>query len=377
MTKLVAEELRKAVIKGFGTDLMNMDYDTPDYNMLTQLEKNVFHFSGAKNYQQLKSMSLALKDKNGLVRTFSDFKMDALSINQEYNGRNLATEFETAIGSGQMAGKWVDIEANKGAAPLLRYDTVGDSRVRPSHKILDGIIRPVDDSFWNTYYPPNGWNCRCDVTQLLHGTPTRADQVQTPDDVPAIFQTNLAKDGLVFPANHPYYIDCPAAILKQAETLINNVYSKITRTKSMNADVYVASLADKNDLAQNIQLSRQLAEFGEEVYIRPHTNETHAKNPELKIGGTIGDFKVDPKLTTIEKFVRNSIDGANKQACNIPVIVIDAKRYNKEEIWQALYGELKSPTRKKNISHVWLMLDKQLIKFSRAQIMKNLKDLLP
>ena len=41
-----------------------------------------------------------------------------------------------------------------------------------SYKILEAIVRPVDDQFWNTYYPPNGWNCRCSVEQLSDGVET-------------------------------------------------------------------------------------------------------------------------------------------------------------------------------------------------------------
>ena len=54
--------------------------------------------------------------------------------------------------------------------PMLTYQTVGDGRVRPEHAMLDEISRPVGDKFWNTYFPPNGWNCRCTVLQTVYRT---------------------------------------------------------------------------------------------------------------------------------------------------------------------------------------------------------------
>jgi hypothetical protein len=46
------------------------------------------------------------------------------------------------------------------------YDAVNDSRTRPSHLALDGVIRPVGDPFWNTHSPPLGHRCRCVLRSL-------------------------------------------------------------------------------------------------------------------------------------------------------------------------------------------------------------------
>lgn len=65
-----------------------------------------------------------------------------------------------------MAGKWEKFQRNKDSRPYLMYDAINDSRVRPAHLAMDGIIRPVGDSFWNAHLPPNGINCRCSIISL-------------------------------------------------------------------------------------------------------------------------------------------------------------------------------------------------------------------
>ncbi len=62
-----------------------------------------------------------------------------------------------------MAGRWAQIQDNKKHQPFLQYRTAGDSRVRPMHRLWNGLIYRVDDPFWQTHYPPNGWGCRCTV----------------------------------------------------------------------------------------------------------------------------------------------------------------------------------------------------------------------
>lgn len=44
-----------------------------------------------------------------------------------------------------------------------QYQTAGDSHVRETHMAMDGRVFPADSKVWNTWYPPNGFGCRCTV----------------------------------------------------------------------------------------------------------------------------------------------------------------------------------------------------------------------
>lgn len=75
--------------------------------------------------------------------------------------RRLKTIFDTNMRTSYAAGRWERIQRSKRAFPFLEYVTVDDARVRPQHHAWHGTILPVDDPWWDTHYPPNGWGCRC------------------------------------------------------------------------------------------------------------------------------------------------------------------------------------------------------------------------
>lgn len=77
----------------------------------------------------------------------------------------LQTIFRTNLQGAYAVGAWDMIQSQAEEAPYLIYDAVDDHRTRPEHAALDGTVLPVDDVFWRTHYPPNGWNCRCGVNQ--------------------------------------------------------------------------------------------------------------------------------------------------------------------------------------------------------------------
>lgn len=80
--------------------------------------------------------------------------------------RRLRTIFRVNLRTAYAAGHWSRIVDHAQRAPYLLYDAVLDERTRPDHRSWDGIVLRWDDPWWQTHYPPNGWNCRCSVVQL-------------------------------------------------------------------------------------------------------------------------------------------------------------------------------------------------------------------
>lgn len=86
---------------------------------------------------------------------------------EDANPYHLRTNFDTAANGSYHAAMWHEIQEYAEIFPYLRYVTMQDDLVREDHAILDGTIAAVDDPFWSVYYPPNGYNCRCSVEQLM------------------------------------------------------------------------------------------------------------------------------------------------------------------------------------------------------------------
>jgi len=84
----------------------------------------------------------------------------------EVNPTRLRTIFDTNIATAYAAGKWEKIEKTSAALPYLLY-MLGPSFIhREEHVALAGLLLPVDDQFWEKFFPPNGYGCKCWVRQI-------------------------------------------------------------------------------------------------------------------------------------------------------------------------------------------------------------------
>lgn len=299
--------------------------------MLRHLHRNVYQFSVAKNYSQMRALTDALTDDEGRVRPFSDLQIEALKIDRKYNVDYLRAEYDTAVGAAEMASEWAALE-RQGGNPMLRYVTAGDERVRESHRVLDGLQRPMNDPIWNDIYPPNGWRCRCTVT-VVAGAATPDRQIRLPKDIPPMFRTNLAKTGMLFPKGHPYFKGIDNKKLVKALEYIpaKNTYMTVETPNGYEIDINC--MHNDSETAKNVAAVDVLLKNGivEEVKLLPdiHGSEVAArkmfypagelppdpmKNADALLDGHVWEIK-----TTVPKNIVHNINKAASQSRRVVI----------------------------------------------------------
>ena len=92
--------------------------------------------------------------------------------------------YNTNLRTARAAGQWDRISRNADLLPYLVYELGPSERHREEHAAWAGLCLKVDDPFWNTHYPPNGWGCKCRVRQVAappEGARTKAPRVELRD----------------------------------------------------------------------------------------------------------------------------------------------------------------------------------------------------
>lgn len=189
------------------------------------LENNAFIFSGFKTFHSMREIGLSMVTDKGEIKPFNQFLNDVQTINKKYNHNYLYAEYNHAVGTSLMAAKWHDFEQD-GDRYDLQYRTANDDKVREEHALLHETTLPASDPFWDKYFPPNGWNCRCTVVQVRKGKyPTSDPELAmkrgdncTDGVKKQMFRYNPGKTMELFPPKHPYY-KTPAEAKKTIENI--------------------------------------------------------------------------------------------------------------------------------------------------------------
>jgi SPP1 gp7 family putative phage head morphogenesis protein len=74
--------------------------------------------------------------------------------------------YQTNMRSARAVGQWKRVQKTKATQPYLLYGLGPSARHRPVHEGWAGLKLHVDDPFWDEAYPPNGYGCKCHVTQI-------------------------------------------------------------------------------------------------------------------------------------------------------------------------------------------------------------------
>jgi SPP1 gp7 family putative phage head morphogenesis protein len=74
--------------------------------------------------------------------------------------------YRTNVQAAYMAGRWNQAKASARLRPYGQYSAANDSRTRPTHTAVHGMVYPLDHPFWDTWWPLNGFRCRCTVKTL-------------------------------------------------------------------------------------------------------------------------------------------------------------------------------------------------------------------
>lgn len=361
-----------------------------------RLKESDWMFSGMKTFHELNEAFPSLLDDQGKRKPFEQFLNDVRRIDETYNRNYLRAEYNFAQGSAEMAARWEDFGKDEDDY-YLQYRTAGDNNVRPEHAALNGVTLPMSDKFWKTYYPPNGWNCRCTVVQVLkerykatdpEEAMSRGAEVMTNEKTAKMFAFNSGIEQRTFPAYNPYTISrcatCDRAKLNLAFIPDNQVceacefarkcfVGKEEVIKVGKGTVRISKLInpESSDYGKLRQIAEHFASLGSEVEMTPKVSRPadfvydcyykdlrgtkyDGKCPDLRIDGVWFEHEGFTTSNPVNAF-NNMVNHGLKQASRL---IIDdtglTDAFMKKAIGRRIF------TAGQTIDEVWIRNDSSL-----------------
>lgn len=381
------KEYQKAMEEGTKTKWLELNFDTDNYKMYENMRQNLFGFSAVSTYAQLKEIQDLLYT-NGKPVSFDIFKTrmqtyinQAKTINEKYQVEWLKTEYDFAINQSEANRRWYEFENNASIFPNLKYKTVGDDRVRDSHRLLNDIVRPIGDAFWDTYAPLNGWRCRCRLVATDEPT------TDLPQELPGLaigFNGNPAKKGVIFADTHPNFnIDKnikeqvqkrTGELWNQYNAMVNKkIYNEFDRPKFEKVlfDDNTGGFIIKHKNAQTPDANEQaiidlFVQKGYRVVLPEYIERFLEKNNDAEINGANVEFKTAEENKE-EAFLR-LLASANTQA---KTLVLQIKgEFDKVFLLKALGDKFRSKDKSRILSlqNVIVKNNDKLIFLSRQDL---------
>jgi len=136
-----------------------------------EAKTRAFAVSGIAKGDELATVMQAIQKAIDNGTTLADFKNDCADIFEKrgWTGKSawrVDNIFRTNIQTAYSVGRYNQMQDVKKSRPYWQYNAVNDRRTRPTHAAMHGKVFPADHPFWDTWYPPCGYRCRCGVVTL-------------------------------------------------------------------------------------------------------------------------------------------------------------------------------------------------------------------
>ncbi|MGL4561946.1 MAG: phage minor head protein [Brevinema sp.] len=133
-----------------------------------EMKKYAFTISSLVKEGVIIDVSEKLLESYDKGTSFHKFKKELRSSSfsqelEELTDRQIELIYTQNMNSAYSYGRYQGLIGSVEIFPNWEYITIGDERVRSSHRALQGTIRTYNDPFWKSHYPPNGFRCRCIV----------------------------------------------------------------------------------------------------------------------------------------------------------------------------------------------------------------------
>lgn len=151
--------------------------------------------------------------------------------------RRLRTIYDANLRSARAAGQWERGQRTKAVLPFYLYQLGPSVRRRPEHAAREGMIRPVDDPVWLTWFPPNGWGCKCWLRQITRSEAERRG-ISEPFEAPLMDWKRRRDDGSTEVVKVPVGIDPGWASnpgVSRAQTLMANFTDRLEKVGEKSA----------------------------------------------------------------------------------------------------------------------------------------------
>ncbi len=174
-------------------------YNREDIKALFRFRGDNAVFSAMHTQTMIDMVKQKVEDAKAKNIPFAKF-IATFNLN-EYETDNLyyiIHSLKFSLKQSKLAGLWQNYQIQKDIYPYLQYHTGEKCRSQGLDIKLDGVVRSVDDKFWNKYYPLNNFDCDCSVIQLTESEYIKIEQNEVKKQkrfsIPKGYARNVGKD---------------------------------------------------------------------------------------------------------------------------------------------------------------------------------------